>query len=224
MIVCPCKKKKLFIPNSIERVREFFIFCSNLEKHPFIIAHKNGGTLNLNIIENGKFKLTFNFDEYHLESLLTRVRQFLAKNELFYFKDLKKDVIKVFGDDKEFEKFYIELVNKINKNFTDQRDKIEINGKNLIEKNNFTQLMKYRLYTGAIHSSERISSPPDSVQKGLVNDQCLASKYLTIFLASKINIIVQHIFNFRLRILEIAKDKDKINLFSELSNFSDRKL
>lgn len=219
-----CKKKPIYIPDDKDRLREFFIFCESLEEHPFVVAHKNGGTLSLNtnFPEDGEDTAAVNFDEIHLESLLTRLRQFLYDYELFFVKDLRRSTLQVFGAHSEFEKFYSKLMTALNRKYPKGVVQVFVNGKDVIADRTYKNLLEDRLYTGAIHSERRLSAKQGSVQAGMANAHIAASKHMTLTLASSSMRIVQNVFSFRRWILKVAEDQNKTTLFSELEDFKKR--
>lgn len=101
------------------RIERFFQFCRDLEAHPFYVQYKNGGQ----ITQKSSFDLVnddhseVNFDEVHLESLLTRCRQFLFPNELYSLDDLVLSIKEVFNSDCQFEDFHQKLVIYFNRPF-----------------------------------------------------------------------------------------------------------
>jgi HAD superfamily hydrolase (TIGR01509 family) len=219
------QKKEYFTPSSLERLSDFFIYCDNLEAHPFVEKHKEKGTFSLdaNFPQDGNDTANSNFDEYHLESLLTRIRQFVTKRELFFVNKLKRAVEEELGHSDKFEKFHNDLKKKIQRPFT--KENIHVfgaNGTNIIEGQTYTQLLEYRLYGGAIHSERRLSSGPESVQQGLVNAHIAVTKHLSLVLASTSMRVVQNIFSYRRMIFEVAKEKGKVELFPELNEFKKR--
>lgn len=220
-----CRKKIPFIPSAKDRLREFFLFCENLEKHPFVEQHGKGGTLTgtANFPETGDDSASLNFDEVHLESLLTRIRQFVSGGELFYFKDLRRAVITEFGESRDFEKFYSQFVQAMNRRFKSGQIKVfGTNGKDVIDGRTYKELMEDRLYTGAIHSERRLNAEPGSAQEGFVNAHVAVASHLTLTLASASISVIQNIFSFRRWILRVADTTGKTGLFPELSEFKKR--
>lgn len=223
-----CFKKKtrqIFVPNSIERLREFFIFCDGLEQHPFVVAHSKGGTLTLNsnFPETGEDTAVLNFDEIHLESFLTRLRQFVLPNELFYFKDLRRAVISEIGEDPEFKTFYDKLCTAMNRPFpVTQIQAFKPNGADIIAGFTFAELLKARLYTGAIHSEKRIDPTAPAAFTGVAEAHVAVSKRLTFVLAAASLKVSKNVFGFRNHILFCARDVGKVGLFNELALFDQR--
>jgi hypothetical protein len=219
------KKRQVFVPTALQRLEEFFVFCEDLDAHPFFVAHKNGGGFQLtcDFPESGEDSAVLNFDEYHLESLLTRLRQFFFCNELFFFKDLRRDTIKAFGTSKVFDVFYDKLCKAIKQPFPkSQVQALKSDGTDIIANYTLPQLIEARLYTGAIHSTKRIDPAAQAVIKGISNAHIAVSKHLSIVLASASMKAVQNILCFRYHIYLLAKADGKQTLFEELNHFHQR--
>lgn len=133
------------------RIERFFQFCRDLEAHPFFVTYKNGGQMKM----NSSFDLvsddhsSVNFDEVHLESLLTRCRQFLFPNELYSFDDLVLSIKEVFNSDCQFEGFHQKLKAYFNRPFPKTNQEYFLpNGEPAISGRTIYQLIEMELYTG----------------------------------------------------------------------------
>lgn len=221
-----CKKRKPpFIPSALERLREFFIFCDGLENHPFFTNYQLGGPISIksHLPGTGDDAAELSFDEFHLESLLTRLRQFLFRNELFYVKDLRKAMVKIIEEDDNFRTFYDKLLRENKKPFPQSNIQVlKENGADMVAGFNLPQLIEARLYTGAIHSVKRIDPNAGAHLSGVASDHILVSKQLTFVLAGASLKCVQNIFSFRNHILRLARIKNKTEIFPELKNYAQR--
>lgn len=219
------KKRRVFAPTTQQRLEEFFVFCEDIEAHPFFDTHKKGGIFQLQceFPETGEDSAVLNFDEYHLESLLTRLRQFFFCNELFYFKDLRRDTIKTFGTSKVFDNFYDKLCKAIKRPFPiSPIQALKSNGTDAIANYTLPELIEARLYTGAIHSTKRIDQSAQPAIRGIANTHVAVSKHMSIVLASASMKAVQNILCFRYHIYLLAKDNGGEALFEGLAHFHQR--
>lgn len=211
------KQKEKFTPLPIDRIRAFFNFCDGLEDHPFFKNHKAGGMFEV----SGDWNLTGfsskqNFDSIHLESLLTRLRQFLFERELFFFKDLRRDLKDSIGIDSSFDKFYGQFNNNLNEKF--KRTNVQFfysDGKEAITGRTFKQLVEDRLYRGAIHSQNLLQFPTPSPHAAMAS-------HIDMTLAFSSMRIIQNILNFRMWILKMARDYGKVSACPELIEFDKR--
>jgi|GEM_PF-4868497 len=224
---CILKSKKcVFVPTASQRLEEFFCFCNDIETHPFFLAYKNGGNFQLKceFTEFGVDSATLSFDEYHLESLLTRLRQFFFRNELFYYKDLRKATKEMFGLNRTFDMFYEKLVKATNKPFPKTNvQTFKADGTDVVENYTLPELIEARLYTGAIHSIKRIDPNAQPAAKGISKSHVAVSKHLSFVLAGAAMKAVQNICCFRHHIYLLAKIDNKLSMFRELEEI-DKKL
>lgn len=212
-------------PPPDKRLQQFFRFALELESHPFFKAHAGGArfTLNTRFPEDTADTAYVNFDEIHLESLLTRLRQFVSANELFYFKDLRRATIDAFGEDPEFQRFYDQLVTVINRPFPKRTFEVfKANGKDVVAGFTFKDLMEAQLYTGAIHSDRLVNPTPGSAEEGLADAHVAAKKQLVLDLGYAAMKGVENVFAFRSWILKMARAKSRTDLFLELQQFDER--
>jgi hypothetical protein len=216
---------KATTPSPKDRLQQFFIFCDALERHPFFLRYVQGGKMRVDgsFPADGNDQATVNFDEVHLESLLTRLRQFLSDGELFFYKDIRRAIVSLFEDDESFRSFYDQLVTAIQSLFTKKGVQFfREDGKDVVAGYNLKQLMEAQLYTGAIHS-ERILSPiPGSAEESLPNSHIAAKKHLLLNLAYGSMRCVENICALRNWALRRARAVGQVNLFSELKQFDER--
>jgi hypothetical protein len=173
--------------------------------------------------QDGNDQATVNFDEVHLESLLTRLRQFLSDGELFYYKDIRRAIVSLFDDEESFRGFYDQLVAAIQRPFSKKGVQFfKEDGKDVVDGYNLKQLIEAQLYTGAIHS-ERILSPiPGSAEESLPRSHIAAKKHLSLNLAYGSMKCVENISALRNWALRRARAVGKVELFPELRQFDER--
>lgn len=214
----------------IDRFKRFLIYSNDLNDHPFVAKHKNGFTFqytdNFVSDESEISGIETNFDETHLESLLTRVRQFVFNGELFYYKDVFESVEKLLGPDQELKKFYIDMdLNLSNplKGGNIELIKIE-NGKGrpLIAGRTLKELIEARLYAGAIHSERLIKPEPGSVIDDFGGGDKTLFHHLNWELAGAAMITVGNIWRFMNQIIWAARRANKINVCPELADLNER--
>ncbi len=213
------------MPSHQERLRQFFIFCDALERHAFFAAHAGGTSFRLDASfpEEGADSVTVNFDETHLESLLTRLRQFLSDGELFYFKDLRRAISELFGDAADFRSFYDKLVAALHRPFPKRSLQVfKANGKDVVEGFSFKQLVEAQLYTGPLHSERLLEPTPGSAEEALPASHDAAKKQLVLDLAYGAMKCVENIMAFRNWALRQARTAGHIDLFPELRAFDTR--
>jgi hypothetical protein len=172
--------------------------------------------------KDGIISADVNFDEFHLESLLTRVRQFLYRGELFYYKELRRSMVQEFGESSEFIFFYSKLTTYLNTKFKPDSVEVFVNGKDVFKGRTYKDLLEAKLYLGAIHSNRRINSGSETFISDMVNAHVIASKHLTFKLSPTTMGVVQNIFNFRFWIYRMAVESGKSEHLSELVLFGDR--
>lgn len=91
-------------------IEKFFNYCRDLENHNYYQSYVSGGSFNLKVdINENETKTELNFDDLHLETFLTSLRQFLFENELYYIDDLIESVPNVFGSSPELENYLSEM-------------------------------------------------------------------------------------------------------------------
>ena len=219
------KNKKI---EPIDRFSRFLIFCNELKEHPFVAKHKGGYTFQYteNFISDEKSEIETNFDETHLESLLTRVRQFVFKGELFYYNDVFDSAEKLLGLDQELKKFYVDMdANLSNPLKSGNVDIVKIEdgkGRSLIGGRTLKELMEARLYGGAIHSERLIKPEPGSVFDDFGRGDKKLRHHLNWELAGAAMIMVGNIWRFMNHIIWAARRANKINICSELYDLNER--
>lgn len=206
----------------LHRIERFFQFCKDLEAHPFFVKYKNGGQMTM----NSSFDLvnadhsSVNFDEVHLESLLTRCRQFLFPNELYSFDELVLSIKEVFNGDCQFEEFHQKLLTYFSKPFPETNVKYFLpNGEQAIAGRTIYQLIEMELYTGRIHSEH--TANPQSHYYPLANANVAVRKAVTFTLGSRSLNIVINILITRNHILRLARQDNKTDLFLDLKAFDE---
>ncbi|RUO89271.1 hypothetical protein D7Y11_31145 [Corallococcus sp. AB018] len=212
-------------PSPEERLQQFFKFCDVLEAHPFYAAHAGGSTLRVeaSFPEDGPDTVEVNFDVFHLESLLGRLRQFLSDGELFFFKDVRREIISLFGDDDEFRSFYDKLVAIIGKPYPERSVQVfKANGVNVVAGFTFKQLAEAQLYTGPLHSDRLINPTPGTAEDSLPASHEAAKKHLVLDLAYSAIAFVRNILVLRNWAHRRARETGKLDLFPELVTFDAR--
>jgi hypothetical protein len=214
----------------IDRLKQFLLYCDELNKHPFVEKHKNGFTFQytekVNFENDEENIVESNFDKIHLESLLARIRQFLFKNELFYYEDILKTVEKLLGVDREFSEFFSVLVEKLSMPF--QSGNIQVfkvkdgAAKELVSGRTLKELIEVRLYSGAFHSERLINPKPGSVIDDFSGNDKYLFQYLNWELAGASVNTVGNIFRCRNQIILLARRADKINICPELEAVDER--
>lgn len=204
------------------RVERFFQFCRDLEVHPFYVRYKNGGTIS----QKSSFDLSsedhseVNFDEVHLESLLTRARQFLFPNELYFLDDLVFAIQEIFNSDSQFEDFHKKLVDYFNRPLPKTNVEVFLpNGEPAISGRTIYQLFEMELYTGRIHSEH--TANPQSHYYPLANANIAVRKAITFTLGSRSLNVVNNILITRNHILRLARQDKKTDLFPALEKFNE---
>lgn len=216
---------KATAPSAIDRLQQFFVFCDFLELHPFYQRYAQGGKMKVegSFDKDGNNEAVVNFDEIHLESLLTRLRQFLSEGELFYFKDIRRAIVELFEDDEEFRRFYDQLFAAIQKPFSvKQVQFFKENGKDVVVGYNLKQLLEAVLYTGPIHSERIIRPTPGSAEESLPKSHVATKKHLSLNLAYGSMQCVVNICVLRNWALRRARAAGRIDLFPELKQFDER--
>ena len=219
------KSKQFFLPTSHQRIQEFLIYCNGLEGHPAFVAHKNGGTISssFNIPASGTGTSGVSFDVFHLESLLTRLRQFVFPGELFYVKDLRRAAVELFGEGAEFRKMYGMLMNELNKKFSEKGVRaFKSDGQDVVAGYTIKQLVEARLYTGAIHSERRLNAVPGSASAGLSGAHPIVRNHLDMVLMTACMGLIGNIFAFRHATLLSARAAGKVNDIPEMKDLDDR--
>jgi hypothetical protein len=212
-------------PSPEERLQQFFKFCDRLEAHPFYTAHAGGSSLRLeaSFPKDGPDTVEVNFDVLHLESLLGGLRQFLSDGELFFFKDMRRAIVSLFGDDAEFTSFYDTLVAIIRKPFPERSLRVvKANGVDVVAGFTFKQLAEAQLYTGPLHSERLINPDPGSAEDGLPASHEAANKQLVLDLAYSAIGFVINILVLRNWAHRRAREAGKLGLFPELGTFDAR--
>lgn len=202
------------------RIERFFQFCKDLEAHPFFVKYKNGGQMKMNSSFDpvNDDHSSVNFDEVHLESLLTRCRQFLFPNELYSLDDLVLSIKEVFNTDCQLEDFHRKLLTYFNKPFPDTNVKYFLpNGEQAIAGRTIYQLIEMELYTGRIHSEH--TANPQSHYYPLANANPVVRKAVTFTLGARSLNIVANILITRNHILRLARQDNKVDLFVGLKAF-----
>lgn len=216
-------KKLKFTPE--QRICQFLRFCRDLEEHPFFMAHQAAGSfrVDFSLPESGNDEARLNFDEAHLETFLTRERQFLFKGELFFYKDLKQAVVEVFGDDHEFEFFVGRLDEAIQRRFSrDSMRTFKRNGDEVLEGRTLSELVAAYLYSGPIHSERILSPKPGSAEDSLYESNVVVKKVLAGHLAAAAMVCASNIFALRAWILRRARSMDAVTLCPELEDLHAR--
>jgi hypothetical protein len=216
--------KKVFKPE--ERIREFLRFCDELEKHPFIVKHGRGGSFAVSYSsrpKRGQDQVRLNCDEDHLETLLTRLRQFLVEHELFYYKDLRCAAVALFGDSVEFRSFYDKTHAGIHTPFPRRPMRVpKANGADIVEGHSFLELLEAQLYTGRLHSERNLTARPGTAEHSLAESHPYVKKSLTNTLAAAAMAGAQSIFTFRNHILKLANAAGQEGLIPELQALGER--
>lgn len=173
--------------------------------------------------ETGVDTVTVNFDETHLESLLTRLRQFFCNRELFYYKDIRSAIIELFGMDTKFQRFYDRLVETIKRPLPSlPLQAFKGNGRDAVTGFSFKKLMEAQLYTGPLHSERIIDADPGSAEEGLPSSHDATKKHLVLVLAYGAMSCVNNICAMRNWALRRAREAGRVDLFPELKKFDDR--
>lgn len=217
---------KVTDPSAIDRVQQFFIFCDYLEQHPFFKHYAQGGKMRVDWFstEDGRDQASVNFDEVHLESLLTRLRQFLSDGELFYYKDVRRAIVELFEEDEDFRRFYDQLVAAIQRPFSSKEVQFfKVDGKDVIGVYNLKQLIEAQLYTGPLHSERLLSPRPGSAEEHLPKSHIATKKHLSLNLAYGSMRCVENICALRNWALRRARATGKVDIFPELKQFDEPK-
>lgn len=212
-------------PTDEQRVREFFRFCDELEKHPFFVAHAKGGKLSLaaSCPEEGEDVVVVNFDEVHLESMLARLRQFLSEREMFFYKDVRRAICAVFAERKEFQSFYHKMVAALGRPFPERSFQVfKANGQEICEGFTFTQLIEARLYTGPLHSERIVNAEPGSAEEGLRDSHDVAKKQMALDLARASLVCIQNIMALRNWTHRLAQLSGRVGRIPEVQAFDER--
>jgi len=214
----------------IDRLKGFLNYCDQLNKHPFVAKHKNGFkfkyTERFVFDESGADSIEANFDEIHLESLLTRVRQFISEKEMFHYEAVFKAVEMLFGHDQELKEFFTVLDKKLNQPF--EAGNIQVikmekgSGKILIAGRTLKDLVEARLYSGQIHSERLIKPEPGSVIEDFSGNDKILSNHLNLELAGASLNTVGNIWRFRNNIILAARRTNKIDICRELEEVNER--
>ena len=218
-------KKPRPIVTDVQRLQQFFAFCDGLEAHAFFKAHRGGGPFRLDTSfpEDGNDTSTLNFDETHLESYLARLRQFLFEGELFFFKDIRRSIVTLFGEDAEFTSFYDKLVASIQR---PMRAGVVIsykkNGQAAVVGHSLPELLQAYLYTGPLHSERVVHQEPGSAEDGLPGSHEATRKHLVLHLAGASIPCTTNAMALRNWALRRARDVKKTDAFSELAAFDAR--
>lgn len=209
----------------LERLQEFFRYCTRLEEQPFFAAYSRGGTFTLegSFPAEGADDAKVSFDQTHLEGLLGLLRQFLTDGEVFYFKDIRRAIIAQFGASKDFESFYSKFVEVLRRRFSPQSATfLKANGKPVVEGCTFKELLEAQLYTGPLHSERILRPTPGSAEEGLADAHVATKKKLVLDLGySSMNTVV-NVLTFRNWALRLARQKGRADLFPDLKAFDER--
>jgi hypothetical protein len=215
--------KKQFHPKAV--LRQFLTYCDDLENHPFFVAHKNGTNFSLNTSfpESGADSAALNFDEIHLESFLTRLRQLLFGGELFEYARLIELVKTEFGTDPQFEKFSVDLKLAIERKYPEGSLKAyKPNGDDIIVGRTFSELIEAELYSGKIHSERTLQAKPGSSSEGVAQSHLAVRKHLTFTLAGSSLKAASNVFCLRNHVLRLARLRNQATAFPELEKFDKR--
>jgi hypothetical protein len=208
-----------------QRLQAFFRFALDLEEHPFVKTRLDGATFTLraSFSQCGTDAVDLDFDVIHLESLLTRLRQFLSDRELFHFKDVRRAVVDLFGEDAKFNSFYNKFVAALGRPYGRHVvQAFKANGKDVTKGFNFKDLVVAYLYTGAIHSDRILDAEADSAEECLPASNEATKKQLLLELAYGAMQCVKNIMAFRMWTLRRARETDRVDLFPELEAFDAR--
>jgi hypothetical protein len=203
------------------RLREFFTFCKGLEEHPFVKSHEKGGSFSINVrFTQDSARGSFSFDEHHLESLLTRLRQVISPSELFYFRFIESATVKVFGLHEETTGLFNTFELYLNEPMPSSGIRIEFpDGKDLVRGRTFGELLQAELYYGRIHSERRLSAYKGTIESQLPKIHPIAQRHLTYELSGRALIFTENIFSIRKHILVRARSTSLTSLFRELMDF-----
>jgi hypothetical protein len=203
-----------------KRVERFFGFCRDIEEHPYFLAHNKVGT----ITQKSSFDMEnddhseLNVDEVHLESLLTRIRQFLFDGELYFFDDLADSIRRIFDSDPDFEDFCKKLKAILEKPFPKTNFQAFLpNGEDAIAGRTIYELIEMELYTGRIHSEH--TANPRSRYYPLANANVAVRKVVTFHLSCSSIKVAGNILYLRNHVLRLARNDKKVDLFPALANF-----
>lgn len=173
--------------------------------------------------EDGADQATVNFDEVHLESLLTRLRQFLSEGELFYHKEIRRAIVALFADEEDFRRFYDQLIAAIQRPFSiKELQFFKRDGQDVVGGYNLKQLIEAQLYTGAIHSERILTPTAGSAEENLPGSHIAARRHLILNLAYGSMRCVENICALRNWALRRARVAGKVELFPELRQFDER--
>lgn len=205
------------------RIERFFIFCKELEDHQFLQAHGKGGQFQL----SGKFDTTsvdeakLNFDDLHLETVLTRIRQVIFENELFFLDNLTQSVREVFPSTPNFEKRVALFQADLDKPYPATNEKAFLkNGQEAIAGKTFAELLKQELYTGRIHSQDTVD--PSSENFGIAEEHPFVRQRITLELAGSSLRVIQYIFELRRQIREVALAAGREDEIASVREFGER--
>lgn len=206
-----------------KRIERFLVFCDDIEKHPYFVAHSKGGT----ITQKSSFDMEsedrseLNVDEVHLESFLTRIRQFLFERELYFFEDVADSVRKVFHSDQAFEDFLKKLITALEKPFPKTNLQAFLpNGEDAIAGRTIFELIEMELYTGRIHSEHTANAK--SRYYPLANANIAVRKHVTFYLSGSSLKVAANILCIRNHILRLARSDGKVEMFDSLAKFNER--
>lgn len=211
-----------FQPPPTELLKRFFVFCLEIEEHPFFKTHKDGANISGDFAfpESGEDTVTLSFDDIHLESFLTRLRQFYFERELFTVERIEDAVSAVFGNNPEFSEAVKSIRKESLKPFREEALQFyKKNGESLIDGRSFLELIEVRLYTGAIHSERLVNSKPNSHTDGMADVHLATRKHLSLSLAKPSLKMAEQIFMVRFWILSLSRATGVPHPFAELEVF-----
>lgn len=222
------RPKAAFGPQPRDRLREFFAFCDGLEQHPFVCRHAAGGEFGVHftVRDEGPGAVELDFDEFHLESLLTRTRQFVVKGELFFPESLHTAVTEVMRESEVFRLGYNEIIRRLNTKFGADRVLRSESGKGRApDAGTYQHWLEVRLYSGALHSERRLTAVAGTPEHDVIHAHAVLAGRLSRFLAGASMDVVQQIFNFRRLVHANARDQGPdgaFPFFPEMAEFGRR--
>ncbi len=205
-----------------DRIRQFFIFCKELEKHPILLKYRDGGKSNLKIQvdENSQIHSSLSFDTYHLENLLGRLRQVIGVYELFYHKKLLASAVCLYGESDKLKHTFQKFESALNKKQSSGNIKAyKANAEDLIEGHSILELIEAFLYNGPLHSERKVNGTKASA--GLSDSHESVQDHLKFYLLDVGIQFTGFMFRFRRVILESARTAGKTQEIKELSDLDE---
>lgn len=201
-----CAKATMSDISDSSRLQAFVSFVDELEEHPFFTEGRKSKSFTVTVVADVSRPFRYNFDEFYLESFLLRCRQITNEGELFYFKDIRRSVLRVSSEDTEFREFYSRL-SQVMCEPVKTGSVLRPNGKHLVKGYSASEILAAHLYRGRVHSEKHINPPLNSVFDGLDNE--FMNPFLThsvALLALRLGLMALDYRAQILRLLEMPKD------------------